>query len=132
MPQYILVRLHPDTPTPGEQFTSYLADLTVTARDVSFANPQGVEIGQATYDSDQDESTIVQHFLPEPIPPLPFPIGPPVAQPVATAIIELDLPPGHPEHASVDLLLEVRRAARCSSAATPTSPMTCPTRTSRR
>jgi hypothetical protein len=99
MPQFILIHLHPTAPTTGDDFTAYLSGLTITARDISFSNPEGVLVGQI---SDPPEpGQIVQH-----IGLVPFPPG---LQPAATAILQVVPPAGHPEHATIDVLLEVRR-----------------------
>jgi hypothetical protein len=110
----IILRLHPAEPVGGDAFEDYLDGLQITAFDLATNNLGGVQIGQAAYVAptgdpfDPDPGTgIVQHF----IPPEPIPVPPtqPVAQAVATAVIEVDAPPGHPEHERSDLRLEITR-----------------------
>ena len=118
----VILRLHPTEPVGGDAFDSYLNGLTITAFDLSTDDAAGTFAGEAQYVAPPDpsepwepdgDSGIVQHFVPRaPIPqPPPNPPIIPVAQAVATAVIELDLPPGHPEHTTVDLRLEITRGA---------------------
>ena len=121
-PSYVVVRLHPITPTDADTFTQALDGLTVTAFDVSYANQDpGVQIGQATYNAPSSvkvnpgppglpptvvityppNTGIVQHYT-----AVEQPLQPPVFRfaPVATAIIPVA--PNLPEYDTVDLRLE--------------------------
>lgn len=41
MPSLLVIRLHPIEPITGDVFTSYLDGLSITAYDLSFADPTG-------------------------------------------------------------------------------------------
>jgi hypothetical protein len=101
MPQFIIVRLHPTAPTDGALFTDYLSDLTITASDVSFGDQRGQVIGDATYDSNPNETDILQDEQQI--------LGISIPLPAATARIEVVAPAGRPEHATIDLILNVTR-----------------------
>ena len=54
MANLIIIRLHPDTPVAGTDFTNYLEGLTITAYDLSYAHPKpdpttATKIGQAIF-----------------------------------------------------------------------------------
>ncbi len=107
MPDLIIIRLHPASPTDGPTFTSYLTGLSITVSDMSVANPQGMNnpIGVAFYNPADPASTIVQHFL-SIIPP------PPALAAVATAAIVINPakePPLYPEYVTSDLRLTITR-----------------------
>src|SRR5260370_34294243 len=102
MPGLIIVRLHPVGPTTGIDFTHYLKDLTITAFDLSFAHPEGVQVGQAKYDNNIALTDIVQHTY-------TLPGGVPQLLAAATAVIQLQPPPGHPEYQFTDLHLTIKR-----------------------
>lgn len=114
MSTLIIIRLHPDKPVAGTDFTAYLSGLTVTAYDLSTGDPKvGTKVGSASYLAPPTPATpwlpdpaarIVQHFT---MPPLPFL---PTQEAVATAVIEVtSLPPGYKEYVSPDLRLEISR-----------------------
>ncbi len=109
----IIIRVIPEKPTTGENFTDFLNGLTITAFDISFENPEGVNIGQASYLAPENppplpqnpnpDTGIVQHFvIINPDEPLPTWIP----QAVATAIIEVD---NQPEYKTSDILFEITR-----------------------
>jgi hypothetical protein len=100
MPDVIVIRLHPEKPTTGADFSNYLTGLTIEAWDASVTKPTvnvsaDVPIGQAS------GARIAQHWLPT----LTFP---PAA--VATAILEITAPPPK-EYAEPDVVLRVKRGA---------------------
>ncbi len=115
----LVIRIVPEEPTSGSEFTAYLENLTITAFDISFGNTEGVLIGSASYVPPEDPSEplvpnedtqIVQHFIPiptfpDPNDPVPTVVRIPLA--VATAIIETD---GGPEHETPDIRLEINRS----------------------
>jgi hypothetical protein len=108
MSNLVIIRLHPEKPTDGSTFTSYLTDLRITVSDMSFANPQGTGngIGSAFYDPTDPNGTIVQHeiFLPAP-----------AFASVATAAILIDpakLPPTYAEYQTSDLRLTITRGTQ--------------------
>jgi hypothetical protein len=110
MSDLIIIRLHPEKPTDGASFTSYLTGLTITVSDMSVANPQGVNnpIGTAFYDPADPASTIVQHVL-SLIPP------PPTLAAVATAVIVINPakePPAYKEYVTSDLRLSITRGTQ--------------------
>ena len=99
MPSAIIVRLHPQEPTSGADFTAYLEDLVITAVDVSFDATEPREdgtrdLGEAAFDSDPTLTRIFQHITPAP-------------QSVATAVIEVTQP--WAEHLEPDVALRVER-----------------------
>jgi hypothetical protein len=101
MPPVIVIRLHPEEPTTGADFSSYLTGLTIEAWDASFTKPKvnvatDTPIGTAT-----GINRIVQHWLPT----LGFP---PAA--VATAVLEVTSPPPV-EYADPDVVIRVTRGA---------------------
>src|ERR1700722_12973206 len=103
MSDLIIIRLHPEKPTDGGSFTSYLTGLTITVSDMSVANPQGVNnpIGTAFYDPADPTSTIVQHVMPLPLLGLAA---------VATAVVVINPakePPAYPEYVTSDLRLSI-------------------------
>src|SRR5438046_759081 len=111
MADLIIIRLHPDKPTPGASFTAFLNGLTITAFDLSTGDPRvGEKLGDASY-------------VPPPVPATPWLPGPatrivqhftdastvPPHQPeaMATAVIEIKLlPPGYKEYVTSDLRIE--------------------------
>src|SRR5713226_9786521 len=101
MPDLIILRLHPVEPAMGVDFTNYLKDLTITAFDLSFAHPEGEQVGQAKYDNNIALTDIVQHTQP--------PVGAGLPLAAATAVIQLQPPPGHPEYQFTDLHLTIER-----------------------
>ncbi|HZO90884.1 MAG TPA: hypothetical protein VFB38_21335 [Chthonomonadaceae bacterium] len=82
MADMIVIRLHPDKPIGGADFTNYLNGLTLTAYDLSTGDPKvGASIGTATYLPPPNPATpwipdpatrIVQHFRLNPSPPPSF------------------------------------------------------------
>lgn len=100
----LVIRLHPDKPTSGENFASYLTGLKIEVRDRSFGDPDGrgadSVLGSASYDPADPHATIVQH-----LDALPF-VGPAAA---ATAAIVVADPPAVPEYLGPDLALTVTR-----------------------
>jgi hypothetical protein len=105
MPDLIIIRLHPATPTDGASFTGYLTGLTITVSDMSVANPQGVNnpIGTAFYDPANPTSTIVQHVMPLPTP------GPAAVATAAIVVNPAKEPPTYPEYVTSDLRLTITR-----------------------
>ncbi len=123
MPHVILVRLVPAKPVSGATFSSYLTNLSIRAFDLSFGNPaEGTLVGQAQgvwvpntgINATGPAFTpatqrIVQHFSAYPI--LPIPNQDVRLEAVATAIIELNPPPGT-EFNAPDLRLEIRQGGQ--------------------
>lgn len=129
MANIIIIRLHPDTPVAGTDFTNYLAGLTITAYDISYAHAKPdpatlTQIGQAKYlgsgdpnFSDITKNKIQQHaaqitFL---LPATLVDVTAGTPESVATAMIEItgELAgyteyPG-PAPSSPDLLLQISR-----------------------
>ncbi len=104
----IVVRLRPAEPVPGADFEPYLDGLTINALDLSTTDGDGVLIGQASYLEPPDsDSRIAQHLQVEVIGSPPTPTEVPAA--VATAVIEVEEPAGHPEHGTSDLRLSISR-----------------------
>ena len=114
MAQWLVIRLHPENPAAGADFTAYLQGLTITAYDLSTADPtNGAELGSASYVAPPNASQpwipdptagIVQHFTTPPLPQLPAP------EAVATAVIQITaLPAGYKEYDTYDLRLVVTR-----------------------
>jgi len=99
MTDLIVIRLIPASPVVGLDFTGYLDGLTITAYDLSFANPKnGDLIGQAQYlPTDLPNNRIAQLQS-------GFPLQ---LQSVATAVIEV--PSGRGEYKSSDIRLEIKR-----------------------
>src|SRR5438067_1042370 len=97
MSQYIIVRLYPDQPVNGTDFTNYLAGLSIQVFDRSFSQPDGVSIGPAitsiTQHSWTDTSSGITHW-----------------ESVATAWILL--PAGLAEYQSPDLKVIVSRSRK--------------------
>src|SRR5579872_897834 len=120
MAQWIVIRLHPDKPAAGGDFTTYLQGLSITAFDLSTADTRvGAKLGTASYVAPPNPaqswipdstSRFVQHFT---IPPIP--LLDPAPESVATAVIEItSLPAGYKEYPSTtpdrpDLRLEITR-----------------------
>lgn len=124
MPSLLVIRLHPVEPITGDEFTNYLNGLSITAHDLSFADPTGAAtpaLGPATYIAPtlppspsldptpvQDPDTrIVQHFS-------IIPGGIPgdferIFSAVATAVIEIPDPPAGGEYRTADIRLEITR-----------------------
>lgn len=108
MSDLIIIRIHPEKPTDGVSFTSYLAGLTITVNDMSAGNPLGVNnpIGSAFYDPGNAASTIVQHVMPAPSSGLAA---------IATAVIVIDPnkePPAYKEYVMSDLRLTITRGTQ--------------------
>ncbi|AUX43626.1 hypothetical protein SOCE26_050780 [Sorangium cellulosum] len=104
MPKAIIIRLHPEEPVSGVGFGDFLADLVITAVDLSLGAPSptsaGVrQLGQASFTSSVATTRIVQHTYVPAIAPEPAA--------VATAVIELIAP--WPEHEDPDVWLRVER-----------------------
>ncbi|WP_211441256.1 Tc toxin subunit A-related protein [Collimonas humicola] len=110
MSALIAIRLHPDKPTQGVTFISWLAGLVINVYDLNVGDPKtGQLIGSATYVAPPgppwipDPSTgIVQHFTTLPL------IQP---EAVATAVIQINEPAGYKEYVSPDLRIEIVRGA---------------------
>ncbi|MCP3818810.1 insecticidal toxin complex protein [Streptomyces sp. A3M-1-3] len=118
MASLLVLRLHPVEPVDGPDFAHHLEGLTINAWDLTTNSPlRGFEIGTAAYVAPEQpdvpwiphpDTLIAQHS----IVPLPPDIEP-VMQAVATAVIKVpDPPPGHPEHATRDLRLEISRQGK--------------------
>jgi hypothetical protein len=107
----IVIRLHPEKPTNGADFTGDLDGLRIDVADRSFGDPDGRlpshVLGTAFYDPTDANSTIVQHV--EAGPPLGPPPAPPSIVPgsVATAAIQVAAPAN--EYLGPDLRLTVTR-----------------------
>lgn len=43
MSSLLVIRLHPEEPIPGDDFTTYLEGLSIIAYELSFDNPDGSE-----------------------------------------------------------------------------------------
>ncbi|MEU9899981.1 neuraminidase-like domain-containing protein [Streptomyces phaeochromogenes] len=117
----IVIRLHPVEPIDGNDFKPYLDDLVIEAFDLSAQNAQlGVSLGTTTYAQPvpppppqqptpwipAPTTGIVQHFDP------PDLNNPPTALAVATAVIVVNPPAGHPEHRESDLRLKITRGGK--------------------
>ena len=103
MPNLIIIRLHPDKPVAGTDFTTYLEGLTITAYDLSYANPKpdpatAIQIGQAKFldqadpnFSDITKNQVQQHAallnLPFPATLVSVDVGGSIPESVATAMI---------------------------------------------
>src|SRR4030081_1345063 len=115
MPDLIVVRLHPVKPTSGAAFTNFFTNLKITAFDLSFADGKvGVKIGDASgawsppslnpldpklHNFSPATPKIFQHFS-----IVTIGLGKVVQlEAVATAVIVLNIPAGHPEYQSDDL-----------------------------
>lgn len=125
MPSLLVIRLHPIEPITGDEFTNYLNGLSITAHDLSFADPTGATtpaLGPATYIAPtalppspsldptpvQDpDSRIVQHFS---ITPGAL-LGDFVRNfsAVATAVIQIPDPPAGGEYRTADVRLVITR-----------------------
>jgi hypothetical protein len=127
MAQFLIVRLRPETPVTGDDFTQYLrnpgGDLTIEVLDVSFAklNPKAPPdplLGSATYNPDDpDANRIFQHragvdVAPPPAapPPPPAPLTKTVPMAIATAAVEITSPV--PEFGTPDIALRVKRGTK--------------------
>lgn len=102
MPDFIVIRLHPQDPTAGATFTNFIQNLTIKVIDRSFAKPTGVDsasvpnvIGSAS----QTGGTIIQHVG-------AGPAFPPAS--AATAVVQITTPSPH-EYVTPDLMLQVTR-----------------------
>lgn len=109
----IVLRLHPVEPVSGGDFADYLSNLSIDVFDLGINSPQGVLLGTAQFVDppntaqpwDPDPATgVAQHFETQ----LGLPPPPPVAQAVATAVVEIPAAFG-PEHETNDLLLQITR-----------------------
>lgn len=128
MPDVIVLRLHPDKPISGAEFTSYLdgstpgnpnTRLSITAFDISFGNLVGTQINQAQRIPPDDsqvppvedsQNRIFQHFdvIDDPNDPNAPPQKITRWHSVATAVI--DIPPGVlPEYDTSDVRLDIQR-----------------------
>lgn len=125
MPSLLIIRLHPEEPIAGDDFTAYLDNLTIEAHEVSFNDPtgSGPAFGSASYIAPnlppspspdptptQDADTrIVQHYSIAPM----LPPGDFVRHfaAIATAIIEIPTPPAGGEHRTADVRLVIKRGA---------------------
>ncbi|MFT4066304.1 neuraminidase-like domain-containing protein [Paraburkholderia sp.] len=114
MPHILVIRLHPDKPVAGGDFSGYLSGLKISAYDLNVGDPKvGQHLGDATFVAPpvatpwipDPGTTIVQHYTPS-VPP-PLPVDQPEAE--ATAVIEITLPAGYNEYASADIRLEISR-----------------------
>lgn len=121
----IIIRLHPVEPISGDDFTDYLDDLTITAHEASFNDPDASEgaVGAATYiapelpepsDEHEDivpeyapETRIVQHYHAS----FDGEVDAYVIRfyAVATAVIEIPDPPDHGEYQTADVRLVITR-----------------------
>lgn len=128
MPKLIVLRLVPDKPLAGDDFTPFLGTggnvLIIDALDVSFGNQKGQRIGRAIHRPDVNsvislgfpfpdpvvlipdpQTDIVQHRRPNPItPPGNFIWN---MKAIATAVIVINSPPPL-EYAEPDVILEVK------------------------
>jgi hypothetical protein len=99
----IVIRLHPEKPTSGADFTSYLQGLRIEVGDRSFADPDAKKpaalLGSAVYDITDPASTIVQHN---------DTVAPFLEGSVATAAIEVPTPAAG-EYLGRDLVLTITR-----------------------
>jgi hypothetical protein len=99
----IVIRLHPEKPTNGMDFTDYLTGLRIEVGDRSFADPDAKKpaaaLGTAFFDPADANSNILQHI------DVSAPFGP---ASVATAAIEVPTP-GAGEYLGRDLVLTVTR-----------------------
>lgn len=98
----VVLRLHPEEPTDGDTFQTYLEGMVITVRDRSFSDPKGVTnvLGTARYLTEGDpDATIVQHrdlfFW--------------YRTPAATAAVDLTSPLGFDEFDNPDLTIEITR-----------------------
>src|SRR6266851_1801583 len=122
MANLIIIRLHPVNPIKGDDFTAYLNNLTIKAFDLSFANgTTGDLIGQANgvwtppldptdpalHDIDITAKQLIQHYSIITINPGPPIIQETVLEAVATAVIRINPPAGHPEYQTSDVRLEI-------------------------
>jgi hypothetical protein len=123
MAKFLIVRLRPESPVSGTDFTSYLrngnGDLTIEVLDASFGrlnpkNPPDPLLGSATYNPDDPAANrIFQHRAGIPIAPVPLPPNPLTRtelRAIATAAIEITLPV--PEFGTPDILLRVKRGTK--------------------
>ena len=128
MPKLIVLRLVPEKPLSGDDFTPYLGTggnvLIIDALDVSFGNQKGQRIGRAIHRPDVNsvisgafpfpnppalipdrQTDIVQHRRPAPIlPPGNFNLS---MKAVATAVVVITSPPSA-EYAEPDVIVEVK------------------------
>ena len=96
MQYYIILRLYPDQPVNGTDFTSYLPGLSIQVFDRSFSQPDGVSIGPAI-------TSITQHSWADTFSVIHW-------ESVATAWIQL--PTGLAEYQSPDLKVIVSRSGK--------------------
>lgn len=128
MPTLLIIRLHPEDPVTGDEFTNYLNGLSITAFDLSFADPDGSSapaLGPATYIAptlpaspsadptpNQDPNNrIVQHFEIVPAAPPPGMFARNFFA-IATAVIEIPDPPAGGEYRTADVRLKITRGSR--------------------
>jgi hypothetical protein len=126
MPSLIIIRLYPVKPTAGATFTPYLNNLSITAFDLSFANSTtGVQIGQASgvwtppstdphdpglHQININATQIIQHFSIVTDNTQFPPVQRVELEAVATVVIIVNPPPGHPEYQTSDLRLQITNA----------------------
>ena len=126
MSNLIVIRLHPDEPVSGTDFTTYLQGLTINAYDLSYANPvanpaTATLIGSATFLDQADpnfgditKNQIQQHAtllnLPFPAALVTVDVGGSSPESVATAMIVVNEPAGYAEYVTPDLMLQITRA----------------------
>ena len=121
----LVIRLHPVEPISGDDFTDYLDDLTITAHEASFNDPDASEgaVGAATYiapelpESSNEPEDIVPEYAPETRivqhyhAPFDGVVDAYVIRfyAVATAVIEILDPPDHGEYQTADVRLVITR-----------------------
>jgi hypothetical protein len=127
MADLIILRLHPIEPVDGASFTAFLNGITIRAFDLSFGDSvTGVLIGEASglanpHLSSTSNNTvninnraILQNYRDVPDPPPP-PNQIRVLESVATAVLVVNAPAGHPEYpssTSLDIRLEITRGGK--------------------
>ena len=127
MADLIILRIHPIEPVEGASFTAFLNGITIRAFDLSFGDSvTGVLIGQASGRANPHLSStsnntvninnraILQNYR-----DVPDPLSPSnqirVLESVATAVLVVNAPAGHPEYpssTSLDIRLEITRGGK--------------------